>query len=115
MMRGRLLAGVAAAGMLAGCGPAAEETGTGGDALAEVRAAAATTGASSSHVALSVPNVEVDGDTDPAAKVLALAITAGAGDDRIGQKIRVIGDDAYYSLGKTAMPGIDPAKYIRFP
>ena len=108
-----IAAGVA---VVAGCGGGEEkpaEPGT--DPLNQVRAAAVKNLSTSSRVTLSVPRVDVAGDVDPAAQRLTLDVTAQEDDgSTIRQKIRVVGADAYLTLGKTYVPDIDPTKYIQF-
>lgn len=116
-MRRKLVAAAIAAtvlGGLAGCDPDEKPDNDGGDALTRVRAAAAKTADGTAHVTMSVPNVDVAGDTDPAGRALALRITTGTGGDKVEQQVRVLGDKAFYTLGKTYLPGIDPAKFIAF-
>jgi hypothetical protein len=86
-----------------------------GDALTQVRAAAAKTAGVPVHVTLSAPNVEVAGDTDPAGKAMTLTVTTSADGETIESKVRVIADDAWMTLGKTYLPKLDPTKFIRFP
>ncbi|MEV4764541.1 hypothetical protein AB0J89_18155 [Micromonospora chokoriensis] len=85
------------------------------DPLAQVRAAAAKTAGVPAHLTLSVPNVEVAGDTDPVGRTLALTVTTGTGSETIESKVRVVGDDAWMTLGKTYLPNLDPTKFIWFP
>ncbi|MEH1167337.1 hypothetical protein V6V47_18320 [Micromonospora sp. CPCC 205539] len=85
------------------------------DALAQVRAAAAKTAGVPAHVTLSVPNVEVAGDTDPVGKALTLTVTTTADGKAVESKVRVVGDDAWRTLGSTYLPNIDPTKFIWFP
>lgn len=108
---------VAVLALAAGCdsGGGASSEAPAGDPLTQVRAAAAKTAGVPAHVTLSAPNVEVDGDTDPAAKVLALTATTKADGETTESKIRVVGADAWMTLGKTYLPNLDPTKFIPFP
>ncbi|GGO19094.1 hypothetical protein [Micromonospora parathelypteridis] len=115
MVRKWMLVGLLA--LLAGCdsgGNAVPEPAP-ADPLAQVRAAAAKTAKGSAHVTLSVPNVEVVGDTDPAGKALTLTVTTGTGGETVDSKVRVVGDDAWMTLGSTYLPNLDPTKFIWFP
>ncbi|MCF0093761.1 hypothetical protein [Micromonospora sp. MH99] len=85
------------------------------DPLAQVRAAAAKTAGVPAHVTLSAPNVEVAGDTDPAGRALTLSVTTGTGGEAVESRVRVVGDDAWMTLGSTYMPNLDPTKFIWFP
>ncbi len=103
--------------VLAGCdsGGDAAPAPAAGDALGQVRAAAAKTAGVPAHVTLSTPNVEVAGDTDPAGKALALTVTTSAAGETTESRVRVVADEAWMTLGKTALPNLDPTKFIRFP
>jgi hypothetical protein len=116
----RALVSLMASGMLAltvGCDVAGEpekRTIAGADPLTEVRAAAVKTASMPAHVTMSVPRVEVSGDADPSGRALALTISTELDGETSKQEVRVVGDDAYFTLGKTYLPGIDPTKYIQF-
>ncbi|WP_249997735.1 hypothetical protein [Actinoplanes sp. M2I2] len=104
----------------AGCDSSSDPSGQtaappAGDPLAQVRAAAVKTAGVPAHVSLTSPGVEVAGDTDPAGKGLALTATTSADGETTESRIRVVGDDAWMTLGKTYLPNLDPAKFIRFP
>jgi hypothetical protein len=86
-----------------------------GDVLAQVRAAAAKTAGAPAHVTLTAPNVEVVGDTDSAGKALTLAVTTRADGETTESKVRVVGEDAWMTIAKSALPNLDPKKFIRFP
>ena len=102
--------------LVAGCdsGDDASPEPPAGDALAQVRAAAAKTAGVPAHVTLSAPDVEVAGDTDPVGKALAPTVTTSADGETTESKVRVVADDAWMTLGKTALPNLDPTKFIRF-
>ncbi|HLL69281.1 MAG TPA: hypothetical protein VK453_26735 [Micromonosporaceae bacterium] len=85
------------------------------DALAQVRAAAAKTAGVPAHVTLSAPNVEVAGDTDPAGKALALTVTTSGDGERTESRVRVVGEDAWMTIAKSALPNLDLKKFIWFP
>ncbi len=115
MVRRWMLVGLLA--LAAGCdsgGDAAPEP-PAGDVLAQVRAAAAKTAGMPAHVTLSAPNVEVTGDTDPVGKALTLAVTTGADGETTESRVRVVGEDAWMTIPKSALPNLDPTKFIRFP
>nr|WP_221376210.1 hypothetical protein [Actinoplanes polyasparticus] len=116
MIRGWVLAGLLALAV-AGCdsgGDAAPET-PAADPLAQVRAAAAKTAGAPARVTLSAPNVKVAGATDPGGKVLTLTATTKADGETTESQVRVVGDEAWMTLGKTYLPNLDPTKFIRFP
>jgi hypothetical protein len=107
-------AGVAAL-VVAGCSedekPAEGDT----DPLTELRAAAVKTLSTSFRVTLSVRQVQASGDVDPVAGQLTLDTTARQDDGTtVTQKVRVVGADAYLTLGRTTVPDVDPTKYIQF-
>jgi len=104
-----------AALVVAGCSGDEKPAQGGTDPLTAVRAAAVKTLSTSFRVTLTVPRVEASGDVDPVAQELTLDITAQEADgSAIKQKVRVVGADAYLTLGKTYVPDIDPTKYIQF-
>ena len=117
MVRRWILVGLLA--LAAGCdsgGDAAPEPAPppAADPLSQVRAAAAKTAGVPAHVTLSAPNVEVAGDTDPPGKALTLTATTSVDGETIASKIRVVGDDAWMTLGKTYLRKLDPTKFIKF-
>lgn len=115
MLRRWMLVGLLA--LVAGCetaGDASPEP-PAGEPLAQVRAAAAKTAGVPAHVTLSAPNVEVAGDTDPPGKALALTTTTSADGEKTESKVRVVGDEAWMTIGKTALPNWDTTKFIQFP
>ena len=119
-MKRTILAGLVTGAVLmpaAGCDGAGgpEPAATPAGALAEVRAAAARTVATPAHVTMGVSNVAVTGDADPAGRKLTLAITSEVFGETIRSSVRVLGDDTYATLGRTALPDVDPTKFIRFP
>jgi len=108
------VAGVVAL-VVAGCGGDEKPAEVGTDPLTQVRAAAVKTLSTSFRVTMSVPRVEVSGDVDPVGQAMTLDIDVQDDDgSTIRQKVRVIRADAYLTLGKTYVRGIDPAKYIQF-
>ena len=107
-----IAAGVA---VVAGCGGEEKPAEPGTDPLNQVRAAAVKNLSTSFRVTMGVPRVDVAGDVDPVAQKLTLDVTAQEDDgSAIRQKIRVVGADAYLTLGKTYVRDIDPTKYIQF-
>jgi hypothetical protein len=115
MVRRWVLVGLLA--LAAGCDSRGDTTPEppAGDALAQVRAAAAKTAGVPAHVTLSVPNVEVAGDTDPAGKALTLTVTTSADGETTESRVRVVRDEAWMTIAKSALPNLDPKKFIRFP
>ncbi|GAA2676867.1 hypothetical protein [Actinoplanes palleronii] len=108
-----MLIGLLAGGLLvaaAGC-TAAEPAPA--DPLAQVRAAAAKTASAPARVTMSVPNVDVAGGTDPAGRALTLTVTTDMDGEKVKEEVRVLGDQAYLMLGKSAWPGLDK-KFIAF-
>jgi len=104
-----------AALVVAGCGGGEKPAEGSADPLTELRAAAVKTLSTSFRVTLSVPQVEASGDVDPVGQAMTLDIVAQEGDgSAIRQKVRVVGADAYLTLGKTYVRDIDPTKYIQF-
>jgi hypothetical protein len=104
-----------AAVVVAGCGGDEKPAEGGRDPLTDLRAGAVKTLSTSFRVTLSVPRVEASGDVDPVGQALTLDITAQEDDgSAIRQKVRVVGPDAYLTLGKTYVRDIDPTKYIQF-
>jgi hypothetical protein len=104
-----------AALVLAGCGEDEEPAGGDTDPLTQVRAAVVQSLSTSFHVTLSAPGVEASGDVDPIGLALTLDITAHEADGTaVEQKVRVVGADAFVTLGKRLVPDVDPAKYIQF-
>jgi hypothetical protein len=102
--------------LAAGCGGDEKPAAVVGDPLKELQAASVKSVSSSFHVTLSAPRVEAVGDVDPIGQQLTLDVTTrdDAGGAPVEQKIRVVGADAYLTLGKTRVRGIDPSKYIQF-
>jgi hypothetical protein len=115
MVRKWILVGLLA--LAAGCDPGGDAAPVPpvGDPLAQVRAAAAKTAGVPARVTLSAPDVEVTGHTDPVGKALTLTATTSADGETTESKVRVVADDAWMTLGKTYLPNLDPAKFIRFP
>ncbi|WP_250030373.1 hypothetical protein [Paractinoplanes maris] len=109
-----LVAAVAVAGCDPG-GDAKSEPPAAADPLAQVRAAAVKTAGAPSHVTLGASGVKVIGDVDPAGRALALTTTTSVDGETTKALVRVVGDDAWMTLGKTYLPNLDPTKYIRFP
>jgi hypothetical protein len=101
--------------LVAGCTGGDDGAPTGGGALAEVRAAAEKTAGTSHRVTLSAGEVDATGVVDPGGRALSLDITSVSviSDEPVTRRIRVVGDDAYLTLGETALD-LDPDKYIRF-
>jgi hypothetical protein len=103
-----------AALILAGCGGDQKPAAVGTDPLTEFRAAAVKTMSTSFHVTLSAPRLEASGDVDPIGQALALDIAAQQDDgSAVRQKVRVVGSDAYLTLGDIHVRDIDPTKYIQ--
>ena len=116
MVRRWILAGLLA--LAAGCdsgGAATPAPPPAGEALTQVRAAAAKTAGVPAHVTLSSPGVEVAGDTDPPGRALDLTATTSLDGKTVESRMRVLADDAWMTLGQTALPKLDPTKFIRFP
>jgi hypothetical protein len=115
MVRRWILAGLLA--LAGGCdtGGDAAPAPPAGDALTQVRAAAAKTAGVPAHVTLNAPGVEVAGDTDPAGRALDLTATTSVDGKPVESRMRVLADEAWMTLGQTSLPHLDPTKFIRFP
>jgi hypothetical protein len=99
----------------AACGGEEKPAERGGDPLTDLRNAVVKNLTTSFHVTLSVPRAEAVGDVDPVALATTLDVDAEDDDGApITQHVRVVGPDAYLTLGKTYVAGVDPDKYIQF-
>lgn len=106
-------AGVASL-VVVGCGGDDKPASGGKDPLTDVRSAAVKDLSTSFHVTLGAPRIEASGDVDPIGQAMTLDI-AGTEDDgsTVRQKVRVVDSDAYLTLGRIRVRGVDPTKYIQ--
>jgi hypothetical protein len=114
--RGALAGAVALA--LAACGgddDAGDDASAAEDPLTALREASVKTMSTSFRVRLTLGQVQASGEVDPLGQSLTLVVSRrDANGSLTTQSVRVVGANAYQTLGAIHVRGISPSQYIQF-